>query len=758
VCLLILGAAIGGAATSARAQDAPILGTPLANFIMQMREQGITVIYSSDLVTDSMRIVAEPTAEDPIRRLREVLEPHGLALEAGPRGTWLVVKPSVAPPAPAPTPTLQAPTPPIDVVVVSASRYAFGRSTVASTEEIDRVQLENSPTLGEDALRTTHSLPGLTTNGLTARVNVRGGEADETLLLLDGVRLYNPFHLKDFQSLFGSVDPRIIDLIDVRTGGYPAEFGDRMSSVIEMRSLAPEDKRHYEVGISTLTSSVLSSGRFADDRGEWLTSLRRGNLDLLVDAAQSDIGQPQYADFFNKLGYTFGDRLTLTTGVFLSDDKISLSDEDVSEATADYDDTYLWVQVTHDATPQLSARYLASHARLVSYRSGQIDDPDIALGSLSDRRRFEIDALRGDWSFSISDRHRLEWGAEVDSARASYEFMSQRQLPFPIVALEFVVPGNAANAALTLGDHSRAAYVSYRAQALPRVTAELGLRWDDRSYLDEDYVSPRIAVLFDLGERATVRASWGRFYQSQGISEVQVADGLTSLFTAQEAEHAVLSLEYSFSATLSLRAEIYEKKFERVRPRFENLFMRRSLLPELLPDRVMIEPLEAAAEGLELSFEGERDRWQWSLSYARASIDDRLPTRWANRSWEEQWSTKARMIWVGTRWTASANLTARSGWPITDLSIIGTQLVAGPYNVTAFESFRSLDLRASRALMLERGSIEFFIELANALDEENPCCFDYTVGTNAALEPVSLAIDEKNWLPVVPTFGFLWQF
>jgi hypothetical protein len=239
---------------------------------------------------------------------------------------------------------------------------------------------------------------------------------------------------------------------------------------------------------------------------------------------------------------------------------------------------------------------------------------------------------------------------------------------------------------------------------------------------------------------------------------MQVADGLTSLFTAQEAEHAVLSLEYSFSATLSLRAEIYEKKFERVRPRFENLFMRRSLLPELLPDRVMIEPLEAAAEGLELSFEGERDRWQWSLSYARASIDDRLPTRWANRSWEEQWSTKARMIWVGTRWTASANLTARSGWPITDLSIIGTQLVAGPYNVTAFESFRSLDLRASRALMLKRGSIEFFIELANALDEENPCCFDYTVGTNAALEPVSLAIDEKNWLPVVPTFGFLWQF
>jgi hypothetical protein len=103
-------------------------------------------------------------------------------------------------------------------------------------------------------------------------------------------------------------------------------------------------------------------------------------------------------------------------------------------------------------------------------------------------------------------------------------------------------------------------------------------------------------------------------------------------------------------------------------------------------------------------------------------------------------------------------LTARSGWPVTGLSIIGTELVAGPYNVSAFESFRSLDVRASRALMLERGSIEFFIELTNALNAKNPCCFDYTVGTNAALEPVSLAIDEKNWLPVVPALGFLWQF
>jgi outer membrane receptor protein involved in Fe transport len=755
----MLGASLGGPGPVS-AQDASVVGTRLVDFIASMRAEGITVTYSNDLVLEAMRIMVEPTASGPVDRLEQVLAPHGLALEAGPRGTWLVVREASVPlpPPPSSEPTVEPQPAPIDVIIVSASHYALGRSTAPSTQRVDRMRLENEPVLGEDALRTTHALPGVTSSGLTARVNVRGGDADETLLLLDGVRLYRPYHLKDFQSIFGSIDPRIIELIDVRTGGYSAEFGDRMSSVTEMRSLTPSAKRHYEVGVSTLTTSVLSSGRFADDRGDWLTSVRRGNLDLLVDAAESDVGTPQYSDFFNKLSYEFRDRLTLTVGALSADDKITLSDDGISEAVADYDDTYVWTQVVHEVTPRLTGRYLASHARLASSRSGRIDDPDLVHGTLDDRRRFEVDTLRGDWAFAINDRHRLEWGAEIDSAWATYEFASQRQLPFPILVPELVVPGNAANAALTLTDHPRSAYLSYRVQALPRVATELGLRWDDRSHTDDDYASPRASVLLDLSDRATLRATWGRFYQSQGISEVQVADGLTNVFPAQQAEHSVLSFEYAFSATLSVRAEIYEKQFERVRPRFDNLFMRVSLLPELLPDRVMIEPLNGTAKGVELSVDAAHERWQWSLSFVRASVEDRLPTRWASRGWEEPWSAKAGMIWAGPRWTTSANITARSGWPITELTIAGSELVAGPYNAQAFESFRSLDLRAGRTLMLERGSLEFFVEVTNTLDQENPCCFDYTVETNAALEPVNLVIDAHDWLPVVPSLGFLWQF
>ena len=67
-------------------------------------------------------------------------------------------------------------------------------------------------------------------------------------------------------------------------------------------------------------------GVFANGRGTWLTTLRRGNLDVLADELDSDIGQPQYVDFFNKLSYAVSPRSQLRAGILGLDDKISLND------------------------------------------------------------------------------------------------------------------------------------------------------------------------------------------------------------------------------------------------------------------------------------------------------------------------------------------------------------------------------------------------------------------------------------------------
>src|SRR5690606_35466931 len=124
-------------------------------------------------------------------RLRSMLAPHGLELRPGPRASWLVARAQetqvASSQAPAPAPFTPSP-PALENVVVSASRYAFSRSTAPSTQRLDRSQLESLPSLGDDAIRAAHELPGVSRSGLSARFNVRGGESDETLFLLGGVR------------------------------------------------------------------------------------------------------------------------------------------------------------------------------------------------------------------------------------------------------------------------------------------------------------------------------------------------------------------------------------------------------------------------------------------------------------------------------------------------------------------------------------------------------------------------------------------
>jgi outer membrane cobalamin receptor len=761
-----LAAALAIAATgfcgAAGAQEPAAIGTPIVELIRRLEQQGIAVIYSNELVTESMQVLSAPGTAGGVDGLREALEPYDLTVERGPRGSWLVVRSpdaqsagESAPEAPAPG-TAEARPPAIENIVVSASRYAFSRATGTSTTRLEHTQLTDAPTLGQDALRAPQALPGVTSSHLTARMNVRGGDSDEVLIVLDGLRLYNPFHLKDFQSLFSSLNPAIIDSMAVYSGAYPAQFGDRMSAVVDVRTLVPEDDRLHEVGFTTLTSSVLSSGRFADGRGSWLTSARRGNLDLLIEAARSQLGKPRYFDVYNNLRYQIGPRLNVSGGFLVLNDEIALNDPDIATARAEYRDGYLWTRADYTAD-RLDVGLLIARADLSTKRNGMVDDPVRSTGQLIDRRDFENDSLQLTWGYRINERNWLRGGVEIRSSDASYDFSSSRVDHVAIVTPGLLHSPADVDERARISTTQRAFFLSYRTRLLEPVTAEIGIRRDQQDFPADRQASPRASVLFDLTPRASLRASWGRFYQAHGADELQVSDGVTHLFPAQESEQTVVGFEYFPGESTTLRIEAYRKEFERVRPRFENLFARVSLLPELTPDRVMIAPVRGKAMGIEISVDAEQGPWLWSVSLAHARTRDVLAVGEIYRSWEEPWSLKGNLHWTGNRWIVSAAAAWHTGWPISDLALVDGQLVAGHVNGSRFPSFATVDVRASRTVSLAHGELEWFAELNNALNRENPCCIDYDVGLGDQGQPVSMSAHRNDWFGAVPTIGFLWR-
>lgn len=735
-------------------------GRPVTELIEALRESGARIVYNEALIPADLRVSVVPTAADPFEGLREILAPLGLDAERGPGDTWLIVSGEGGDEGEAtvdrslPRPLTR---PSIETVIVTASRYPIERQSPITANSLGRHTLETTPALGQDPIRVTHRLPGVSSNKLTSRVHVRGGDLDEVLLTLDGVRLYSPYHLKDFQNVFSSINPRIIDSMDVRTGGYEARFGDQMSGVIEMRSIVPAQPRHHELAISLLDASVLSSGTFSDGNASWVTTLRRGNLDVLANSGDSGIGTPQYVDFFNKLTFAPSESLVVETGVLSLDDKISLQDKDEATATADYGDTYYWVRVGQNNSEGFDGTYVVSSTKLNRVRIGSIEATDRAIGSLSERRKFERSALSAEWSLRLADTRWINWGLEVADLALGHDFRSSRSDLLPIVA-PMLNGLNAPpdDARIRLDQTKRFYFLSFRFQPINRLTTELGVRRDEQSLSNGGQTSPRVNLRLDVGPRTSLRAAWGEFAQSDSLSELAVADGDTALQPAEESHHLILGLEHLFGASGRLRAEVYEKKITRLKPRYENLLEKVSLLPELLPDRFMIAPLDAKSTGVEVSIEGGSERIAWWTNLAVAKTRERLPTGTFAPAWDERQAFKAGGEWSGAKWEFSISMTYRSGWPISRIRAAGGGLLIESYNGARLADFSSLDVRANRNVEVEHGVLNWFIEISNLADHRNYCCVDYEfVDTGGGTSELSTELDQL--LGRVPNVGIRWQ-
>ena len=132
--------------------------------------------------------------------------------------------------------------------------------TGSSVHTLTSQDFEKIPEFGDDALRIANHLPGTASLGLSARPYVRGGLQDETLVLFNDVELLEPFHLKDFQSVFSGFNPSVIESVDVYTGGFPVRYGDRMSGVMDIAPSGAAGGFGADLMISFLTASAAAGG------------------------------------------------------------------------------------------------------------------------------------------------------------------------------------------------------------------------------------------------------------------------------------------------------------------------------------------------------------------------------------------------------------------------------------------------------------------------------------------------------------------
>lgn len=161
-------------------------------------------------------------------------------------------------------------------------RQRFKTEVGASSVSMSGATIAAIPAVGEpDVLRAVQLLPGvLARNDFSAGYNVRGGESDQNLILLDGIPIYNPFHLG---GLFGMFMDETVGDVQLLTGGFPVTYGGRLSSVLDVTS-AEETRRgvHGTVDASLLSSSVALGSGLASGNGSVNIGARRTYADLVA--------------------------------------------------------------------------------------------------------------------------------------------------------------------------------------------------------------------------------------------------------------------------------------------------------------------------------------------------------------------------------------------------------------------------------------------------------------------------------------------
>jgi len=221
----------------------------------------------------------------------------------------------------------------LNEVVVTGEK---GNRNVVSTNAITKMdvkEIQNIPVLfGEsDILKTIQLLPGISPAGEgNAGFYVRGGGADQNLILLDEAPVYNPSHLLGFFSTFTS---EAIKDITVYKGGFPAEFGGRLSSVVDIKMKDGNKKEfHVSGGIGLISSRLAIEGPLLKNKGSFMITARRTYADLFLKllsgkGADSTASKTilYFYDLNLKANYEFSGKDRLYLSCYMGRDNFNLS-------------------------------------------------------------------------------------------------------------------------------------------------------------------------------------------------------------------------------------------------------------------------------------------------------------------------------------------------------------------------------------------------------------------------------------------------
>ena len=661
-------------------------------------------------------------------------------------------------------------------IIVTPGYFSLMEKHPISSEALMAEDIRGFPQIGEDIHRAVTRLPGVTGNDLSAKFNIRGGAYDEVLVMLDGMELYDAFHLKDLDGFFSIIDVDAIRSIDMMTGAFPVEYGNHQSGVFDMRTVNPtSETSKTSLAISFLNARFLNQGASANGKWQWLFLARKGYLDLLLKLLNPDDKvEPVYYDLLSKIQCSINSRHLISANVLASNDNVILTEtHDGLQFHSRYGNLYGWVNWRAQFQSKLSAQSVLYYGRVSQEGKVQqtpMQDAEFE-GEVKANKKFDFYGFKQDWNFELSKNMLLKWGFDVKQFSAGYDFYFSK--PITIGHLNDNEIYNYQTTINKADPDGRqfGLYFADRIRFFNPFTMEIGIRYDHASWTEDKTISPRINMMYDISTRTALRIGWGKFYQTQGIHQLNAFDGDINFYPAELSEHRVVGIEHAFKNGLNLRFEAYQKKLSHIRPRYQN-FRGFTLNPigAIHDDRIRVEPEWGESNGFELYLKHERGaKLSWWASYSYALVRDMINGRLTPRDFDQRHTIYLDVTYhPSPKWRLNVAWQYHTGWPYTESifhivnqwsdGYIDYEWLPGPLNAGRLPDYHRLDLRITRIFYTSNGRISTFFEIRNLYNRQNIREYKYEYVGYQNGQHVAKRTGVETLLPMLPSFGISWEF
>jgi hypothetical protein len=280
-----------------------------------------------------------------------------------------------------------------------------------SRNNISVEQVKKLPALfGEvDILKNIQMLPGVISAGEgTSSFFVRGGGADQNLILIDEAPIYDPSHLMGLVSVFNA---DVLKDSELYKGGIPARFGGRLSSILEVRTKDGNNKRFGGAGgLGTLASRIMIEGPIKKDNSSFILSARASNVGLYLKAANTDNGVLFY-DLNGKVNWRTNKKNRFFVSAYSGRDKLTFDGGDAAFGWGNSTATFRWNHLFNDR--------LFSNVSLIASNfdySLQINDPTMGFKWTSNLQEI---AGKYDFTYYLNTKNELTFGYHITGRRFS---------------------------------------------------------------------------------------------------------------------------------------------------------------------------------------------------------------------------------------------------------------------------------------------------------------------------------------------------